>query len=73
MKSIVLREIKSFFRSPIGYLVIAIFSNYQRTVPLVFEGDYILNTGFADLTPFFHLYALDFDIPSCSDDAQFFG
>jgi ABC-2 type transport system permease protein len=38
------------------------FSNYQRIVPLVFEGDYILNTGFVDLTPFFHLYALDFDI-----------
>ncbi|MBA4320875.1 MAG: gliding motility-associated ABC transporter permease subunit GldF, partial [Flavobacterium sp.] len=25
MKSIVLREIKSFFGSPIGYLVIAVF------------------------------------------------
>ncbi|MFV8376830.1 gliding motility-associated ABC transporter permease subunit GldF [Flavobacterium sp. GSP11] len=56
MKSIVLREIKSFFGSPIGYLVIAIFLIINGLFLWVFEGDYnILNTGFADLTPFFTL------------------
>jgi ABC-2 type transport system permease protein len=54
MKAIILREIL-FFGSPIGYLVIAIFFNYQRIIPLGFEGDYnILNSGFADLSPFSH-------------------
>ncbi|MFV8390805.1 gliding motility-associated ABC transporter permease subunit GldF [Flavobacterium sp. LB1P71] len=56
MKSIVLREIKSFFGSPIGYLVIAIFLIINGLFLWVLEGDYnILNTGFADLTPFFTL------------------
>ena len=56
MKSIVLREIKSFFGSPIGYLVIAIFLIINGLFLWVFEGEYnILNTGFADLTPFFTL------------------
>lgn len=56
MKSIVLREIKSFFGSPIGYLVIAIFLIVNGLFLWVFEGDYnILNSGFADLTPFFTL------------------
>ena len=67
MKSIVLREIKSFFGSPIGYLVIAIFLIINGLFLWVFEGDYnILNTGFADLTPFFTLspYILIFLIPA---------
>ena len=56
MKAILLREIKSFFGSPIGYLVIAIFLIINGLFLWVFEGDYnILNTGFADLTPFFTL------------------
>jgi ABC-2 type transport system permease protein len=56
MKSIVLREIKSFFGSPVGYLVIALFLLINGLFLWVFEGDYnILNSGFADLTPFFTL------------------
>ncbi len=56
MKSIVLREIKSFFGSPIGYLVIALFLIGNGLFLWVFEGEYnILNTGFADLSPFFTL------------------
>lgn len=56
MKSIVLREIKSFFGSPIGYLVIAIFLIINGLFLWVFEGYYnISNSGFADLTPFFTL------------------
>nr|WP_315233304.1 gliding motility-associated ABC transporter permease subunit GldF [uncultured Flavobacterium sp.] len=67
MKSIVLREIKSFFGSPIGYLVIAIFLIINGLFLWVFEGDYnIMNTGFADLTPFFTLapWILIFLIPA---------
>ncbi|SDH84388.1 ABC-2 type transport system permease protein [Flavobacterium omnivorum] len=67
MKSIVLREIKSFFGSPIGYLVIAIFLIINGLFLWVFEGDYnILNTSFADLTPFFTLapWILIFLIPA---------
>lgn len=67
MKSIVLREIKSFFGSPIGYLVIAIFLILNGLFLWVFEGDYnILDSGFADLTPFFTLspWILVFLIPA---------
>jgi ABC-2 type transport system permease protein len=67
MKSIVLREIKSFFGSPIGYLVIAVFLILNGLFLWVFQGDYnILNTGFADLTPFFTLapWILIFLIPA---------
>src|SRR6187431_2288608 len=54
MKSILLREIKSFFGSPMGYLVIAIFLLLSGLFLWVFEGDYnILNSGFSDMTPFF--------------------
>lgn len=67
MKSIVLREIKSFFGSPIGYLVIALFLIGNGLFLWVFESEYnILNTGFADLTPFFTLapWILTFLIPA---------
>jgi ABC-2 type transport system permease protein len=56
MKSILLREIKSFFGSPIGYLVIAIFLIGNGLFLWFFEGEYnILNSGYADLSPFFNL------------------
>ena len=56
MKAILLREINSFFGSPIGYLVIAIFLIINGLFLWVFDGDFnILNSGFADLSPFFTL------------------
>ena len=67
MKSIALREIKSFFGSPIGYLVIAIFLLLNGFFLWVFDGEYnILQSGFADLTPFFTLspWILIFLIPA---------
>ena len=67
MKSIVTREIKSFFGSPIGYLVIAVFLIGNGLFLWVFEGEYnILNSGFADLSPFFTLapWILIFLIPA---------
>ncbi len=67
MKAILLREIKSFFGSPIGYLVIAIFLLINGLFLWVFEGDFnILNSGFADLSPFFTLapWILIFLIPA---------
>jgi ABC-2 type transport system permease protein len=67
MKSILLREIKSFFGSPIGYLVIAIFLIINGLFLFVFDGQYnILNSGFADLSSFFTISAwiLIFLIPA---------
>ncbi|MGG7034236.1 MAG: gliding motility-associated ABC transporter permease subunit GldF [Flavobacterium sp.] len=67
MKSILLREIKSFFGSPMGYLVIAIFLLLNGLFLWVFKGDYnIMNSGFADLSPFFTLapWILTFLIPA---------
>ncbi|HEX8270651.1 MAG TPA: gliding motility-associated ABC transporter permease subunit GldF [Flavobacterium sp.] len=67
MKAILLREIKSFFGSPIGYLVIAVFLLLNGLFLWVFEGEYnILKSGFADLTPFFTLapWILIFLIPA---------
>lgn len=56
MKAILFREIKSFFGAPIGYLVIAIFLLISGLYLWVFEGEYnILNSGFADLSPFFSI------------------
>ena len=69
MKAILLREINSFFGSPIGYLVIAIFLILNGLFLWVFDGDFnILNSGFADLSPFFTLapWILIFLIPAVS-------
>ena len=61
MKAILLREIKSFFGSIIGYLVIAVFLVICSLYLWVFEGDYnILNSGFADMSPFFTIVPLVF-------------
>ena len=67
MKAILLREINSFFGSPIGYLVIAIFLLLNGLFLWVFDGDFnILNSGFADMGPFFKLapWILIFLIPA---------
>ncbi len=67
MKALLLREIKSFFGSPVGYLVIAIFLLLNGLFLWVFDGDFnILNSGYADLTPFFKLapWILLFLIPA---------
>jgi ABC-2 type transport system permease protein len=67
MKAILFKEIKSFFGSPTGYLVIALFLILNGLFLWVFEGDYnILNTGFADMTPFFTLapWVLIFLVPA---------
>lgn len=67
MKALLLREIKSFFGSPIGYLVIAIFLLLNGLFLWVFDyGFNILNSGFADMGPFFTLspWILIFLIPA---------
>ncbi len=67
MKAILLREIKTFFGSPIGYLVIAVFLLLNGLFLWVFDGDYnMLQSGFADMTPFFTLapWILIFLIPA---------
>ena len=67
MISIIKREISSFFSSTIGYLVIAVFLVINGLFIWVFSGNYnILDSGFADLSPFFELapWVLLFLIPA---------
>ena len=56
MLSILKKELNSFFASPIGYLVIAVFLVINGLFLWVFNGDFnILNAGFADLNSFFFI------------------
>lgn len=56
MKAILKKELNSFFSTPIGYLVIAVFLLINGLFLWVFDGDFnILNAGFADLNSFFYL------------------
>lgn len=59
MKAILLREIKSFFGSLTGYLVIAVFLVLNGLFLWILDGQYnILQSGYNDLTPFFQLAPL---------------
>lgn len=59
MKAILLREIKTFFGSLTGYLVIAVFLVLTSLFLWIFDGSYnILQSGYNDLTPFFQLAPL---------------
>lgn len=67
MLSIIKREINSFFSSTMGYLVIAIFLVINGLFLWIFKGNFnILDSGFADLSPFFELapWVLLFLIPA---------
>ncbi len=67
MLSLLNFEIKSFFSSPIGYLVISIFIILNGLFLWVFNTEFnIFNQGFADLNPFFLLapWILLFLIPA---------
>ena len=56
MLTIIKREINSFFSSTIGYLVIAVFLVINGLFLWIFSGNYnILDSGFADLSPYFEL------------------
>ncbi|WP_298238821.1 gliding motility-associated ABC transporter permease subunit GldF [uncultured Algibacter sp.] len=67
MLAIFKKEINSFFTSPIGYLVIAIFLLLNGLFLWLFKGEFnILDYGFADLSSFFLLapWILIFLIPA---------
>jgi len=56
MISILKKELISFFASPIGYLVIAMYLLINGLFLWIFEGDFnILHAGFADLNSYFFL------------------
>ena len=56
MLAILKKELTSFFASPIGYLVIAVFLLINGLFLWVFAGNFnIFDNGFADLAPFFEL------------------
>src|SRR5690554_3964022 len=67
MISIIKLEINSFFSSTIGYLVISMFLIINGLFLWAFKGNFnILDSGFADLSPFFELapWVLLFLIPA---------
>ncbi|WP_191859860.1 gliding motility-associated ABC transporter substrate-binding protein GldG [Hanstruepera ponticola] len=67
MLAILRKEINSFFASPIGYLVIAIFLTLNGLFLWLFSGEFnILDNGFADMSSFFLLapWILIFLIPA---------
>ncbi len=56
MFAILKKELNSFFASPIGYLVIAVFLLVNGLFLWIFKGEFnILNAGFADLNAFFFI------------------
>ncbi|MFT4610993.1 MAG: ABC-2 type transport system permease protein [Glaciecola sp.] len=67
MLSILKKEINTFFSSPIGYLVIAVFLLLNGLFLWLFKGNFnVLDNGFADLSPFFLLapWILIFLVPA---------
>ncbi len=67
MIAILKKEINSFFTSPIGYLVIALFLLVNGLFLWLFKGEFnILDYGFASLSPYFMLspWILLFLIPA---------
>ena len=69
MLAILKKEIKLFFSSAIGYLVIAVFLILNGLFLWVFAGDFnVFDFGFADLSSFFQLapWVLIFLIPAIS-------
>lgn len=67
MIAILLKDIRSFFSSAIGYLVIAVFFLINGLFLWVFQGDFnIFNSGFAELSSFFRLapWVLLFLVPA---------
>lgn len=67
MLALLKKEISSFFASPIGYLVLAIFLIINGLFLFLFKNEFnILDYGFADLTSFFTLapWILIFLIPA---------
>ncbi len=56
MKALLFKEIRSFFGSAMGYLVVIVFLLLNSLFLWVFDGSYnILQSGYNDLTPFFRL------------------
>lgn len=67
MLAILKKEINSFFASPIGYLVIAVFLLFNGLFLWLFKGQFnILDNGFSDLSSFFLLapWILIFLVPA---------
>ncbi|WP_323789086.1 gliding motility-associated ABC transporter permease subunit GldF [Psychroserpens sp.] len=67
MLAILKKEINTFFASPIGYLVIAVFLLLNGLFLWLFKGEFnVLDNGFADLSSFFLLapWILIFLVPA---------
>lgn len=55
MRSILLKELNTYFSSPVAYLVIGVFLIFTGLVTWVFADSNVLDYGFADLSSFFQL------------------
>ncbi len=67
MFALIRKEINTFFASAMGYMVVAVFLILNGLFLWVFKGQFnILDSGFADLTPFFQItpWILLFLIPA---------
>ncbi|GGX15025.1 gliding motility-associated ABC transporter substrate-binding protein GldG [Aquimarina muelleri] len=67
MFALIRKEINTFFSSAVGYLVIAVFLILNSLFLWVFKGQFnILDSGFADLSPFFQIapWVLLFLVPA---------
>lgn len=73
MFALIRKEINTFFSSAVGYLVIAIFLILNGLFLWVFKGQFnILDSGFADLSPFFPDCTMDIVIShSCCNHEKF--
>ena len=67
MRSLVLKEIQSFFSSLIGYTVVAVFLLFTSLFLWLFPGGWnVLDSGMASLSPFFAMapWVLMFLVPA---------
>ena len=67
MKALLLKELNSYFSSPIAYLAIAVYLVINGLYLWVLDGDFnLLHAGFADLNAYFYLapWILMFLIPA---------
>jgi ABC-2 type transport system permease protein len=71
MRSLVLKEIQSFFSSLIGYTVVAVFLLFTSLFLWLFPGGWnVLDSGMASLSPFFAMAPWVLDVLGASCDHE---
>ena len=66
MRALVLKEIRSFFSSLMGYTVVAVFLLFTGLFLWIFPGAWnVLDSGMASMASFFCFGSVDFDVSWC--------